>query len=405
MAGVRLAKPGRCVHFHDGGLGDAMRWRDWVRGTSSRFRRAGRMARWQLFGLANLARPEPLRLRPPPWRAAAAATAASATIRVPIVRPVLYGNVVPEDFDRQRGEATVPDPGVAIADDVVLVPGHVFVDRSSGLVLPQSRNMTSSEGALTGRDARPPRPFSLPMQADELFVIDSHFTGYGHFLLEVIPKLMLLDRAPAGIEIATSVPQSATFDAMVGSLGVAPFRIRHFHVPVFCRRAFLPDRLVHLDQSIHPLAREAFERIRALGNSSATPRAERVFISRSRFRRRRLTNESQIEALFERHGFRIVHPELLPIDEQIAVFSTATMIAGLGGSAMHNTVFTDPDAKVLIISARQWFVRTDVLISQRDGQLAYVFGEPDGASPDIGDADWRVDPAAVEAAIAGHFGL
>lgn len=382
-----------------------MRWRDLVRGSTSRFRQAGRLARWQLLGLTNLTRPEHLRLRPPPWRSAPAAAAAPATVRAPIARPVLFGNVEPESFKQIRNEAVMRDPGVAIADDVVLVPGHVFVDRQGGQVLPQSYDMATSGQPLTGLESRPPKPFSLPPQAEELFVVDSHFTGYGHFLLEAIPKLMLLDRAPANIEIATSVPRSATFDAMVGALGVEPSRVRHFNVPVFCRRAFLPERLVHLDQSIHPLAREAFSRIRALGKSSAVEGADRIFISRSRFRRRRLTNERQIEALFERHGFRIVHPELLPIEEQIALFSTAKMIAGLGGSAMHNTVFTHPDAKVLIVSARQWFVKTDVVISQRDGQLAYVFGEPEGDSPDVGDADWGVDPAAVEAAIVGHFGL
>jgi capsular polysaccharide biosynthesis protein len=382
-----------------------MRWRDLVRGATSRFRQAGRLARWQLFGLTNFARPEHLRLRPPPWRSAPATAAAPATVRVPIVRPVLYGEVEPESFKRIPDEVVVRDPSVAIADDVVLVPGHVFVDRRNGQVLPQSYDIATSGGALTGIETRPPKPFSLPQQAEQLFVVDSHFPGYGHFLLEAIPKLMLLDRAPADIGIATSVPRSATFDAMVGALGVEPSRIRHFNEPVFCRRAFLPERLVHLDQCIHPLARQAFSRIRALGETSAAEVADRIFISRSRFRRRRLTNETQIEALFERHGFRIVHPELLPIEAQIALFSNAKMIAGLGGSAMHNTVFTNPGAKVLIVSARQWFVRTDVLISQHDGQLAYVFGEPDGDSPDVGDADWSVDPAAVEAAIVGHFGL
>ena len=66
---------------------------------------------------------------------------------------------------------------------------------------------------------------------------------------------------------------------------------------------------------------------------------------------------------------------------------------------------SDPDAKVLIISAKQWFVETDVLINQGAGQLGYVFGEPTDEAADAGDRSWYVDPTAVEAAIVAHFGL
>lgn len=323
---------------------------------------------------------------------------------MPITRPIVYGEVVPEKLNRLPSEARSTVPGVTVAEDVVLVPGHLFIDRQRGEILPQSYAVTMG-GAVTGPESRPPKLFVSPQQAEELFVLESHFTGYGHSLLEAIPRLMLLDRAPIGIEIATSVPRSATFDAIVGAMGIDPLRIRHFNLPVFCRRAYLPDRLVHLDNFIHPLAREAYSRIKVLGKSSSLDRVERIFISRSRIRRRQLSNENEIESLFERYGFRIIHPELLPIEAQIALFSDARMIAGLGGSAMHNTVFTDPDTKVLLVSAKQWFVETDVLINRTAGQLGYVFGEPTDEAMDAGDRTWWVDPAAVEVAIRSHFGL
>lgn len=324
-----------------------------------------------------------------------------------VPRPMFYGELVPGSIDELPSAVDIPEPTVSVADDVVLVTGHLFVDRRSGTVLPQSRGVSIDSRALAGLATRPPHPFRPSQQAQgEVFVVDCHFTdNYGHNLLEALPRLMLLDRVPAGIQIATSIPRSRTIDSLIGGLGIDPSRVRYYEEPLFCRRAFLPDRLVHLERSLHPLAREAFTRWRLLGNASKVERAERIFISRSRIRRRRLVNEAEIEAIFERRGFRIVHPEQLPIEDQIALFSTAGMIAGLGGSAMHSTVFSPPETKVLLVSSIEWFVKMDVLISQRAGQLGYVFGEPTDDAVDAGDRTWRVDPAAVEAAIVAHFGL
>lgn len=383
-----------------------MYWRDFVRNSSGRVREVGRLARWRLFGLISLVRPEHLRLRPPPWRPAPVpALATPAATKVPITRPAVYGDVVPKRYINLAKEAVCREPGLPVVDDVVIVPGHVFVDRRRGQILPQSNVDTTTSSGVTGRETRPPKLSAPPQEAEELFVVDSHYPGYGHYLLEALPRLLLLDKAPAGIEIATSVPRSPTFDTLVRGMGVDPSRVRHFHEPLFCRRAYLPDRLVHLDRFIHPAALEAFGRLRTLGAASDVERSERIFISRSRIRRRRLRNEAEIEALFERYGFRIVHPELLPIEAQIALFSDARMIAGLGGSAMHSTVFSDPAAKVLMISAKQWFVETDVLINRNPGQLGYVFGEPVADSADVGNRSWEVDSAAVEAAVVAHFGL
>lgn len=385
-----------------------MRQRDKTRHLVGTLRQTGRMARWRAFSLMGFLRPGRLRMPPPPWRAEAPSAAdPRAGVRVHVSRPVLYGALIPSAFSSLPSAVEAPEPGVSVADDVVLAPGHLFVDRRSGSVLPQSWGVAIDRRALAGLGTRPPQLFRPPQEVKgEVFVVDCYHTEtYGHYLLEALPRLMLLNQAPAGIEIATSIPRSPTIETLFTGLGVDPARVRHYREPLFCRRAYLPDRLVRLNRSIHPLAREAFSRLRQVGTGSGTRPPERVFISRSRIRRRRLVNEVEIEAIFERYGFRIVHPELLPIEEQIALFGGAGMIAGLGGSAMHNTVFSLPDTKVLMVSSVEWFVETDVLISQRDGQLGYVFGEPVDNVVDAGDRTWRVDPTAVEAAIVAHFGL
>jgi capsular polysaccharide biosynthesis protein len=271
---------------------------------------------------------------------------------------MFYGELVPSSIDELPSAVDIPEPTVSVADDVVLVTG-------APVRRPAQRHRAAAEPGCLNRSPGP-RRVGDTSAAPEVFVVDCHFTdNYGHNLLEALPRLMLLDRAPAGIQIATSIPRSRTIDSLIGGLGVDPSRVRYYQEPLFCRRAFLPDRLVHLERSLHPLAREAFTRLRLLGSASHVERAERIFISRSGIRRRRLVNEAEIEAIFERRGFRIVHPEQLLIEDQIALFGTAEMIAGLGGSAMHSTVFSPPDTKVLLVSSIEWFIKMDVLISQR----------------------------------------
>jgi capsular polysaccharide biosynthesis protein len=371
-------------------------------------RQTGRLVRWWTFILVGLLGPERLRLRrPPPWRPVATPAMARVGVRVDVVRPVLYGDLVPASFTNLPLSVQAPEPSVSVAENVVLFPGHTFVDRRSGRLLPQSLDVTHDPEILSGKGMRPPRLFGrLEEVRNEAFVVDCHHTGtYGHNLLEALPGLMLLDHVPSDVEIATSIPRSPTIEALIGSFGVDTARVRYYRGPLFCRSARLPERLVHLNRSVHPLAREAFSRMKRLAAHASIAPPERVFISRSGIQRRRLVNEADIERMFERHGFSIVHPERLPIADQIAVFANAPMIAGLGGSAMHNTVFTPPDSRVLLVSNLEWFMETDVLISQRDGQLGYVFGSSLDDADDVGERTWRVDPAAVEAAIVAHFGF
>jgi hypothetical protein len=69
--------------------------------------------------------------------------------------------------------------------------------------------------------------------------------------------------------------------------------------------------------------------------------------------RKSAANEKQVEALFAARGFEIVCPERLPFEEQVALVSNATHIAGTTGSALHMIVFNDnPDAQVIAVDWR-----------------------------------------------------
>jgi capsular polysaccharide biosynthesis protein len=51
--------------------------------------------------------------------------------------------------------------------------------------------------------------------------------------------------------------------------------------------------------------------------------------------------------VFARHGFEVVAPETLSVDEQLRRFATARVLAGLSGSGLHQSAFMPPGGRVV----------------------------------------------------------
>lgn len=69
------------------------------------------------------------------------------------------------------------------------------------------------------------------------------------------------------------------------------------------------------------------------------PTNAKLWLSRSTFKGGSLENEAEIEAELERMGWIIVHPQNLPMYEQVRLISTAAYVAGLEGSAFYSALF------------------------------------------------------------------
>lgn len=67
--------------------------------------------------------------------------------------------------------------------------------------------------------------------------------------------------------------------------------------------------------------------------------AERIYLSRSRLtddpRRLPDDGEARIEAVFSALGFDVIHPQTMPLPEQIALLRGASHVAGCVGSHLH----------------------------------------------------------------------
>ncbi len=218
---------------------------------------------------------------------------------------------------------------------------------------------------------------------------------YGHWLIDFLPKLYLLDRAGFSIDdINILLPSNmGTFGAQyLDLLGIDPARIVSYNpdreallaeellIPTVLRwggrlSAAFADSIAYLNQRV-----ESFNRVPIMRGCA------RVFLSRpsSGVATRPLVNQEALEALALEAGFCIVHPEKLPLLEQIGIFRGARRVIGQYGSALHATIFSRPGVVVggLHGPLPSTFDALQSGIAERLGQTTgYVFGTSYPAAP------------------------
>jgi capsular polysaccharide biosynthesis protein len=256
------------------------------------------------------------------------------------------------------------------------------------------KSWTEAGRAYFNRDSE--KPESLFNRADQLeeirldaFYSFVHYNMiYGHFLLEMMPRLFLIrDLISRGYRHPVAMP------------GTAPDWMRK-HVA-----EILPDaEIVHFDDTKQKLVGDILaisgdflfmhpSIVRKYATfAEPTGSHRKVFLVRPKGHqsRRVFAGESLFSESAKALGFEIVDPSLLSFREQAALFASCSIVAGEFTSALHNTIFCPPGTAVVgvnRISDIQW------RIAQACGHyLDYV--EPKGGAIDW--SEWTQFEADVD---------
>jgi Glycosyltransferase 61 len=112
----------------------------------------------------------------------------------------------------------------------------------------------------------------------------------------------------------------------------------------------VPERLFRLNHSADPALAWVHRQIRIQAKKPELP-AERVYLSRRKVSLKQLSrviaNEVLVEKIFQQAGFQILYPETVSFEEQLAFYANADVVAGPSGSALHNSLFMKPGAKLI----------------------------------------------------------
>ena len=219
--------------------------------------------------------------------------------------------------------------------------------------------------------------------------------SFGDWVLNIPPRLALAEAAGVDCPIVLKQGVSESFIEMLVSLGWDRTKIV-FHDPrgvsIFPRLYTTSWPLLERDEAMSDLFG-----IYRRSPGRRTGAGQRLYLSREGVGGRKLANEAEIRAIFERRGFRAVRPETLGFQEGKDLIASADLIAGPYGSAFLNVVHAPkpPSALVIMPPTRMGFLNEVAFwVGGCGGRLAYLRGE---GEPDAGS--WTARPEQVEAAL------
>jgi len=232
----------------------------------------------------------------------------------------------------------------------------------------------------------------------------SHFNCgiYGHWLGEVVPKLLVirefLRRWPRFMEMPIFMPSVFPSFVYEHTRDLLP------HVPIvtyepqseFIRseRMYLPTW--GLDYVYNPWIADQTD---SIGQTAARGPANRIFISRRRqsiFRT--LENLKELETIAGEEGLTVVYPEDHAFMDQIGWFHNAELIVGEYGGALHNAIFAPRGATVIALNwVNAYQSRIARLKGHRLGYIMPASGDAILFRPEAPLQHYTIDPAVFRA--------
>jgi capsular polysaccharide biosynthesis protein len=175
--------------------------------------------------------------------------------------------------------------------------------------------------------------------------------GYYHWMIEVLPRLYLVEKAGYKIEdfdhiiinskTAGFVKESLDFFGIPESKIVETHWLPHLQadeliVPSIVGEPFIVPKWAceYLHEKFRPYLRKQRP-------------GKKIFISRAKAAHRRILNETQLREYLKNQGFEILMMEKIDLLEKAKILSEASLIVSTHGAGLSNLVFCHPGTTVI----------------------------------------------------------
>lgn len=279
----------------------------------------------------------------------------------------------------------LPD-GRATIDRMVHTPA-LYIDKMRNVVAAgDDFRMTASRVRAVGRPA---------------LLVGGH-RDYYHWLLNHVPRLLwALKLGLVGSRDVIVNDRLTPFQSETLDLLKVPAE-RRLEVAddeaLLCPNLLVPTYLVNTTV-VHPAVPHL---LKSALRPSGPPLHRHIYINRRSAGTRRFVNNDDVEALMRNLGFESIELEGLTLQQQIDLFSGASLVVGAHGAGLTNIVFCKPGSKIVEIFTPLHKVTSMRILSAlcKHKHLMLpaenvTFG--DDGNPLLGD--WQVDIAQLEAAI------
>jgi hypothetical protein len=235
-----------------------------------------------------------------------------------------------------------------------LVNGGVFVElpyvgfcETSRFAEHENRALVAG-GSVAGIALRMP-PNEVVIEGDCALLLQQGDRHWGHLLVDVVPRLLLLRKhfPTMPVVVSGALPAMTALLALAGEAPGNLVVVDPATTRVRAGRMFVPS-FPRFANGFSPLARHLFTAIHPLPRV----RQRRIYVSRAGTRLgSTISNHEDVESAFAARGFEIVRPESMDVATQAALFAQASHVAGEYGSALHNTVFSAQGTRVLCLQS------------------------------------------------------
>jgi capsular polysaccharide biosynthesis protein len=231
--------------------------------------------------------------------------------------------------------------------------------------------------------------------------------SYYHFLLDVLPRLAILDTPGVPTPERWYAPLQRAFQReileLAGFLPEADVLDSDLATHVRAESLLVPG-LPDTELRAPPWA-VAYIRERLLPSDLERVPGRRIYVTRGREPHNRIVaNEEAVVERLAGRGFTVVDPGAMPVTEQIRTFAEAEWIVGPHGAAMANLAFASPGASVIELFAPDYvqgcyWKLADCVPGFGYRYLVGTGGEPRGGQMNGVMSDITIDLPALERAL------
>jgi capsular polysaccharide biosynthesis protein len=193
--------------------------------------------------------------------------------------------------------------------------------------------------------------FRTRRRLDDLafWITDNWGCAYFHWLLDALPRLYVIrDQLPDGVLL---LPNSCRNVEYVAS-SLAPFGLKDIQYVggneiMHCRKLLIPSHIAP-SGNYNEIVIQALRHLYRTHYSQKETRnsCDKIYISRSKATKRRITNENEVIEVVRAYGFSVVCFEDYPFQEQVEMMLPARYVVANHGAGLANMLFLPEKSSV-----------------------------------------------------------
>lgn len=233
---------------------------------------------------------------------------------------------------------------------------------------------------------------------------------YGHWLIDLLPKLYKLQQELNFSKLKIVLPRDIPSYSLdfLKMLGLDETSVLYFDPAseiLECAEVILPTKCRIIDGSwLAPYVGMMYDEIAGRIEESDTDLPKRLYLSRRRLKKqfRKLVNREEVSEMILSYGFTEIFPEDYSLEEQLKLYKNAELMVGEFGSALHNSLFSSKDLKVISLQSSHIPLLVQWGICNIKGQsCSLLFGETTEIRKSI-NSDFLIDLNQLEIALSKY---